>query len=858
MTRKRSRKLRARFGGRDCTGGSQVEEACNLRPCPIDCEWGEWNLWSSCSVTCGGGQIMRFRNVTKKAMHGGRCCIGPANETRECMSGLCPVACRWGPWGRWGECSKTCGFGNATRTRRIKSEAVGGGKACAGPLNETIECNTDSCPIDCKWEEWKSWGACSAACGNGTHARRRGKALEAKYGGKDCEGIGVEQGPCIQQECVVDCQWGEWTAWPACSVTCGGGITERNRTVSVQPSSGGKQCQGSPKESVSCGVQGCPVNCEWTEWGNWSDCSRTCGGGKIVRTRQKALEAANGGSECSGGSNETKECNLDGCPVDCEWGEWSPWSNCSKTCGGGTIVHRRNITTQATNDGRECQGKYEVVLPCNEDGCPVDCKWSDWERWTSCTRTCGNGTSMRDRKMKVEPKNGGTPCDGGAHETQPCNTDPCPVNCHWDEWGNWTECSQTCGSGIRSRTRKPLDNPKNGGTDCPGHSTQQEDCNTQVCPTDCGWEPWSEWGPCPVTCGGATLTRVRAKQHEDNGGQPCLGAGNQTKICGKGPCTPPLPTSAPVPNTTTTAEVAQEADLVPVPDAEETPATLPAANSTAGFPRHITGDVVIDLIRAQGFASNEQDRNALAAALAMATGVSNVSVIVTSLEMVGGDSFLLALNSRSRLGVGIVDGRFEIETDSILGPVIYNRLLQLNVSYVTFLLADQLVRSNLEYIPEVVSISVDMVEGPGNGAATAPASASAAAASANASASASAGNSSAATSSSESNSSASDSDASSTSTVSNASTINVTRSGELGSVASSVSPVKYNTPLSPAPVASAPPPATAPKPAATQASSPEAGSHSAAIRLGVGSLTVMMSLLLGLTEDLAAAADRAV
>ena len=32
----------------------------------------------------------------------------------------------------------------------------------------------------------------------------------------------------------------------------------------------------------------------------------------------------------------------------------------------------------------------------------------------------------------------------------------------WGEWGNWTTCSETCGEGTKSRTRK-CDNPKPSG-----------------------------------------------------------------------------------------------------------------------------------------------------------------------------------------------------------------------------------------------------------------------------------------------------------------------------------------------------------------------------------------------------------
>ncbi|XP_033644442.1 sushi, von Willebrand factor type A, EGF and pentraxin domain-containing protein 1-like isoform X2 [Asterias rubens] len=58
------------------------------------------------------------------------------------------------------------------------------------------------------------------------------------------------------------------------------------------------------------------------------------------------------------------------------------------------------------------------------------------------------------------------------------------INGQWSPWLPWTECSQSCGSGRRFRSR-PCDNPspENGGERCQGTNVQAETCNEEMCPT---------------------------------------------------------------------------------------------------------------------------------------------------------------------------------------------------------------------------------------------------------------------------------------------------------------------------------------------------------------------------------------
>ena len=57
-------------------------------------------------------------------------------------------------------------------------------------------------------------------------------------------------------------------------------------------------------------------------------------------------------------------------PIDCEWGEYGNWTQCSKSCNGGTQVRTREIVTQALNGGEQCDGTNTDLQLCNEFPCP--------------------------------------------------------------------------------------------------------------------------------------------------------------------------------------------------------------------------------------------------------------------------------------------------------------------------------------------------------------------------------------------------------------------------------------------------------------------------------------------------------
>lgn len=168
--------------------------------------------------------------------------------------------------------------------------------------------------------------------------------------------------------------------------------------------------------------------------------------------------------------------------IDCEVSPWKPKAACSKSCDGGKQTFTREVVTKATGGSRCPILTFDTV--CNTAACPVDCKVGEWTPWTPCSATCGEGTRSKKRKVLVEPKNGGVPCEPTV-ESQICTGPPCETDCVLTEWGPWNPCTRACGGGKESRTRG-IKKKATGRFHCPKAGskarTEFEACNTQSCP----------------------------------------------------------------------------------------------------------------------------------------------------------------------------------------------------------------------------------------------------------------------------------------------------------------------------------------------------------------------------------------
>ena len=80
---------------------------------------------------------------------------------------------------------------------------------------------------------------------------------------------------------------------------------------------------------------------------------------------------ANGGTDCVGNRTETRECFIKPCPVNGGFGEWSNYSTCSVSCGGGVQFRERSCDSPPPKyGGKDCDGPRRENRSCAENECP--------------------------------------------------------------------------------------------------------------------------------------------------------------------------------------------------------------------------------------------------------------------------------------------------------------------------------------------------------------------------------------------------------------------------------------------------------------------------------------------------------
>uniref|UniRef100_A0ABI7XWL5 ADAM metallopeptidase with thrombospondin type 1 motif 12 n=1 Tax=Felis catus TaxID=9685 RepID=A0ABI7XWL5_FELCA len=176
--------------------------------------------------------------------------------------------------------------------------------------------------------------------------------------------------------------------------------------------------------------------------GNWSECSTTCGLGAYWRSVECSTQRD---SDCAAlqRPDPAKRCHLRPCA---SW-KVGNWSKCSRNCSGGFQI--REIQCVDSRDHRSlrpfhCQFLAGIPPPlsmsCNMEPC------EEWqvEPWSQCSRSCGGGVQERGVICL------GGLCDWTKRPTStaPCNSHPC---CHWAT-GNWDLCTASCGGGFQKRT----------------------------------------------------------------------------------------------------------------------------------------------------------------------------------------------------------------------------------------------------------------------------------------------------------------------------------------------------------------------------------------------------------------------
>ncbi|XP_027724171.1 ADAMTS-like protein 2 [Vombatus ursinus] len=290
-----------------------------------------------------------------------------------------------------------------------------------------------------------------------------------------------------------DCQprW-ETSRWSECSRTCGEG--HQSRTVrcwrmlapGFDSSVYDELCVAAglarPLEKKVCRNKACGPQWELSEW---SECSARCGGQGTMR---REVRCSVGLSLCNEATRPAGEKECLGPPCDRQWTA-SDWGPCSGACGEGRmsrIISCRNLEGKVIS-GSQCDPatKPLAVYPCGGWNCPAH--WVE-QGWEQCNASCGRGVKVR-RVLCAGLENGvyreypEGHCDVSQKpEVQaPCFKRPCSI---WFTTA-WSQCSKTCGVGLRLREVKCYQGEELGqGCDPNSKPEAKQTCQVQLCPTE--------------------------------------------------------------------------------------------------------------------------------------------------------------------------------------------------------------------------------------------------------------------------------------------------------------------------------------------------------------------------------------
>ncbi|KAG4065960.1 hypothetical protein HA402_006678 [Bradysia odoriphaga] len=361
-------------------------------PNPVDGGWGNWNEWSKCSRSCGGGISMQSRQCDHPTpANGGSFCVGERIRYKICNQELCP-----------------------------EDEPSFRSQQCAMYNNETFKGK------QYKWQAYfDSHDPCELYCTDSEDT------VIVPWGDSAADGTPCNIGTndmCIAGICKkVGCDWvvDSNTTEDQCGVCGGTGETcttikgEFNKKLNI--SDGYYEITTIPTGSRHILIEEISPSKNFISIGKAGSNETYLNGDRIVSMSGEFMIAkAMGLYERD---NEQEKLKIPG-PI------------------------KHEITVNILVRGKKNGGiKYEYTLSANSTLVPVY-YWQLGE-WAACSATCGGGKQRRlpiciqDNKGVVDEENCWSNAEGTrpTEKTRHCNEDPCP--CHW--WvGPWQLCPVTC------------------------------------------------------------------------------------------------------------------------------------------------------------------------------------------------------------------------------------------------------------------------------------------------------------------------------------------------------------------------------------------------------------------------------
>uniref|UniRef100_A0A8V5GEZ3 Uncharacterized protein n=1 Tax=Melopsittacus undulatus TaxID=13146 RepID=A0A8V5GEZ3_MELUD len=343
---------------------------------------------------------------------------------------------------------------------------------------------------------WKvsAYAPCSSTCTSGISTSY---AICVRY-----DGVEVDETYCdaltrpepTHEFCTGrDCQprW-ETSRWSECSRTCSEGYQYRTVRCWKMLAPGFDSsvyddlCESAglarPMERKACKNKACGPQWELSEW---SECSARCGTqGMMKREVRCSVEAP----LCDESQKPSSEKACTGPPCDRHWTA-SDWGPCSGSCGEGRMsrfIACRNLEGKVISNS-QCDPvtKPLAVHPCGDKNCPAH--WVEQE-WDQCDASCGRG--MKTRVVLCAGLENGVyreypekHCEASQkpEEQATCFRRPCAT---WFTT-SWSQCSKTCGAGVRLREVKCYQGEALAqGCDPTSKPEARQTCHLQPCPTE--------------------------------------------------------------------------------------------------------------------------------------------------------------------------------------------------------------------------------------------------------------------------------------------------------------------------------------------------------------------------------------
>jgi hypothetical protein len=313
----------------------------------VDCGYSDWGQYSTCDKPCDGGRQTRSRSIVRQPLgSGAKCVFSDQLETQSCNQQAClPPTINQ-------VMDVTISQDSGSSYVDLTGISAGQGERGQG-ITISVESNNPNLvrfqSNDIMYRSPSTSGMLWFAPNPGQSGSTRVTVSVMDSG---TSGGNVNSYTTVMTYTInvvplpVDCVT-EFTAFGACSTTCGEGVRTREMRVKRQSSANGRPCPSPmPRETETCSSGACPMPCV-KAWSEYQACSVTCGTG--VKTRYETIVSfpQNGGESCGNLDTQQRPCQQRNCPVDCVT-SFSDWSVCSVSCGTGVQTRQMVINTPAS------------------------------------------------------------------------------------------------------------------------------------------------------------------------------------------------------------------------------------------------------------------------------------------------------------------------------------------------------------------------------------------------------------------------------------------------------------------------------------------------------------------------------